>query len=361
MSRLLLYRHRWGGLVLVALLLAGACRNDPATPAFPGTDGDRPGPPEKTRITIGTGGQELFIYLPLTLTKQLGYFEEAGLDVEILNFPGGGKALEALVGGGVDLVAGFYDHTIQAQPRGIALVMVAVYDRYPGIVMLAEPTTAAQIRGFSDLRGRSVGITSFGSSTHFVLNYLLARAGVPPDAVGIVQIGTGPASIAALEGGKVPIGLFLDPAATLLVNTGRAKVLWDTRSERDTVEAFGGPYLAGGLYGAREFVARHPGTVQAAVSATVRALHWIQAHSAVEIAERMPPEFYAGDKPLYVDSLAASLPLFSPDGRIPESGPGSVLTVLQLSDPDVQAAPTLDLAATYTNRFVEAAHQAGVR
>src|SRR4051812_46821357 len=127
-------------LALLALALGSAC-SGPA-PAAPAAErGAAPAAvgasaPRLTPLTIGTSGQELFIYLPLTLAKQLGYFQQAGLDVEIANFQGGGKALEALVGGGVDLVVGFYDHTIQAQPKGIALRMVVVYDRFPGVVML---------------------------------------------------------------------------------------------------------------------------------------------------------------------------------------------------------------------------------
>jgi NitT/TauT family transport system substrate-binding protein len=305
-------------------------------------------------LTIGTSGQDQFIYLPLTLAQQLGYFAEAGLNVEIVSFPGGAKALEALVADGVQLVVGFYDHTIETQPKGIAVQMVVLYDRFPGVVLLADEGTALQMQGFADLRGKTIGISSFGSSTHKLLNYLLAQGGIGRDEVGITQIGLGAASIAALEGGRVPLGMFVDPAATRLVSSGKARVLWDTRSEKDTVEVLGGPYPAGGMYGSREFVARHPRTVQAAVTASVRTLRWIQTHSAEEIADRMPAEFYGDDRALYQESLRASLPLYSPDGRMPESGPASVLNVLRFSDAVPRDAP-IDLAATYTNQYVEAA------
>ncbi len=352
-------RLRAALLALAALLLA-ACAGTAPT-AAPAAD-DRPATPssapERRKLTIGVGGQELFIYLPLTLAQRLGYFEQAGLDVEIVNFQGGGKALEALVGGGVDAVVGFYDHAIESQPKGIAVTMIVVYDRYPGIVLLADPVAAPDVRGFADLRGQTVGITSFGSSTHFTLNYLLARAGIGQDEVAVVQIGTGSASVAAMENGKVAVGMFLDPAATRLLEAGRARVVWDTRSEHDTVAAFGGPYPAGGMYTTRQRLEQLPNAMQAAVDASLRALGWIQDHSAADIADRMPPDFYGGDRRLYVDSLAASLALFSPDGRMPESGPASVLDVLKLSDPAVKDAPSIDLAATYTNRFVDAAQQA---
>ena len=67
---------------------------------------------EKTKITIGVGGKTLFYYLPLTIAEQKGYFKAEGLDVEILDFPGGARALQALLGGSVDVVSGAYEHTI---------------------------------------------------------------------------------------------------------------------------------------------------------------------------------------------------------------------------------------------------------
>ena len=59
---------------------------------------------EKTKLTIGVGGKTLFYYLPLTIAEQKGYFKAEGLDVEIPDFAGGAKALQAMIGGSADLV-----------------------------------------------------------------------------------------------------------------------------------------------------------------------------------------------------------------------------------------------------------------
>ena len=70
--------------------------------------------PEKKQIKLAVGGKSSLYYLPLTLTEQLGYFKEQGLDVEISDFAGGAKALQALIGGSADVVTGAYEHTIRA-------------------------------------------------------------------------------------------------------------------------------------------------------------------------------------------------------------------------------------------------------
>src|SRR5690349_20943504 len=73
---------------------------------------------EKRKITVAVGGKSLFYYLPLTIAEQRGYFKAEGLDVEIVDFPGGAKALQAMVGGSADVVSGAYEHTINMYAKG---------------------------------------------------------------------------------------------------------------------------------------------------------------------------------------------------------------------------------------------------
>ncbi|RZI77716.1 MAG: ABC transporter substrate-binding protein, partial [Variovorax sp.] len=72
---------------------------------------------EKTKISIAVGGKAAFYYLPLTITEQLGYFKAEGLDVEISDFAGGSRALQAVVGGSADVCSGAFEHTINLQAK----------------------------------------------------------------------------------------------------------------------------------------------------------------------------------------------------------------------------------------------------
>src|SRR3989442_8644649 len=101
---------------------------------------------EKTIIQIAVGGQTQFIYLPLTLADRLGYFKDEGLSVSISDLRGGSEALGALMGGSVDIVAGFYEHTIRAGAQGKRLVMVALFDRVPGLVLMVGKQHVNQVR-----------------------------------------------------------------------------------------------------------------------------------------------------------------------------------------------------------------------
>jgi len=63
-------------------------------------------------VRIAIGGQAQLIYLTATLAQELGYYQDERPPVTLLDFPGGQKSLEALLGGSADVVCGFYDHTI---------------------------------------------------------------------------------------------------------------------------------------------------------------------------------------------------------------------------------------------------------
>ena len=145
---------------------------------------------EKTDIKIAVGGKPLLYYLPLTLAERLGYFKDAGLNVQINDFGGGAKSLQALIGGSADVVTGAYDHTIQMQAKSQPIVAVAQLGRYPGIV-LASVNKAGTIKSVNDLKGKKVGVTAPGSSTNFMLNHVLTSMGLKPEDASVIGVGGG--------------------------------------------------------------------------------------------------------------------------------------------------------------------------
>src|SRR6476620_5698548 len=102
--------------------------------------------PETAKVRLAVGGKSSLYYLPLTIAERLGYFKEAGLDVEINDFGGGAKSLQALVGGSVDVVAGAYEHTIRMQAKGQDIRAVIELGRFPGIVLAVKKDKADKVK-----------------------------------------------------------------------------------------------------------------------------------------------------------------------------------------------------------------------
>lgn len=306
------------------------------------------------KITLMVGGIEKQIYLPAKLTEQLGYFKEQGLDVELLSEPSGVNAEDELLAGAAQGVVGFYDHTIDLQAKGKAIESVVQFSQTPGEFELVSSKMAAQIKSPADFKGKTLGVTGLGSSTNFLTQFLAVQHDVKISEITSLPVGSGSTFIAAMKQGKIDAGMTTEPTASRLVKTGDATILVNLCSPEETQKALGGLYPAASLYMQTAWVNAHKPQVQKLANAFVKTLKFIQSHSAEEIAARMPPDFYTGDKLAYVQALNNSKPMFTADGKMPASGPATVLKVLLAFDRTVQGK-AIDLSKTYTVEFVSAA------
>src|SRR6266496_1290619 len=182
-------------------------------------------------VSIAVGGGGCLCYLPTMLAHQIGEYEKAGLEVELINFKGGSQALTAVLGGSADVVSGYYDHCVNLAAKNQPMQAFVTYDRYPGLVLVVSPKHAEEVHSIKDLAGKKVGVSAPGSSTDFFLKYLLHKNGVDPNSVAVVGIGLEATAIAAQEQGLVDAAVMLDPAVTLLQGKYKnVQILSDTRT-----------------------------------------------------------------------------------------------------------------------------------
>jgi len=309
----------------------------------------------QSKVTLAIGGASCLCYLPTMLAHQLGEYQKAGVNLEIVQFKGGSEALKAVMGGSAEVVSGYFDHTVNLAAKGQNLQSFVVYDRFPGFALVVSPKHTAAIKSVKDLANKKIGVSAPGSSTDFFLKYILKKNGVDPNSVGVIGVGLGATAIASMEQGEIEAAIMLDPAVTVLQGKYKdLKILSDTRSQKDTLAVFGGEYPGGALYTKADWIASHEKEVQAMTNAIVATLKWIRTHTPEEIADKMPPELVGKDKALYVAALKNTLPMFSETGRMDPKGAEAVLAVFAQSSPDVAKAK-IDLSKTYTNKYVEAA------
>jgi NitT/TauT family transport system substrate-binding protein len=330
-------------LAVVLAMTAAACAAKPGTTARGG------------QVIIGVGGQPLLVYLPVTLARQLGYYEQEGLQVKLEDLQGGSKALQALQGGSVDVVSGFYDHTVQMQAKQRDVTSFVTMLRYPLLVLAVSPRAGKLINRTADLAGANVGVTAPGSSSDFFLKYLLVKSGLAPDAASVQGIGGSASAVAAMEQGRVDAAVMSDPALSVLrqrAGNASVKILTDTRTEQGVQETFGVvAYPAAVLYSTREWLNNNEGSARKLASAMVRTLQWIGQHSAEEIADKMPPEYAQGNRTVYVESIARAKEAYSKDGAMTVDGAEAVRAVLTQVIPEVQQAD-VDLTKTYSNDYL---------
>ena len=214
--------------------------------------------PEKPKVAIAVGGKNLLYYLPLTIAESLGYFKDEGLDVNISDFAGGSRALQAVVGGSADVVSGAFEHTINMQVKGQRLRAFVLQGRAPQIVLGINPKTMAGFKSVADLKGKKIGVTAPGSSTNIVANFVLGKAGIKPSEVSIIGVGAGNGAVAAMRSGQIDAISNLDPVITLLQRSGDLKIVADTRIVAEADRIFGGPMPAACLYAPQSLHRQEP-------------------------------------------------------------------------------------------------------
>lgn len=307
------------------------------------------------RLTIMVGGLSKQIYLPYMLTKQLGYYAKAGVDVNLIDEPAGGDATKNMIAGQVQGVGGFYDHNIALQALGKSSESVISMLQIPGEVELCRTDLKGKITSPADWAGKSLGITDVGSSTDFLTQYLAQKNGVAPSKTVRRGVGAGATFIAAMKKKAIDCGMTTEPTVSQVLSDNTGFILLDMRTAAGSRKALGGTYPATSLYMTTKYVNAHQDVVQRLVNAYVATLKWIQTHNGAQIAAMMPADYYAGvGKATYAKALDSEKGIFNPTGLMPPDGPKTCLAVQDAFNDNIKGK-NIDLSKTFTDKFVKAA------
>ncbi len=347
------HQRRWFGLVggIILILLLGACGSSDPTTTTTTVNGTTT---TMTQLKIMVGGLSKQIYLPNMLTQRLGYFKQEGLDVTLIDEASGQSSENEVLAGQVDAGSGSYNHTIELQAQGKQMEAVVLLNVAPGEAEIVSAKAASQIHSVADLKGKNLGVTELGSGTQTLTTALLHKVGISPNQVHFVPVGAGDTFIAALQQGKIDAGMTTEPTISRILSSGAGKVLVDLCTPQSTQAALGGSYPFICLFMQNSYVNNHKDVVQKLVNAYIKTLKWMQIHTAAQIADLMPADYYAGNKTLYVTALQNQKAIYSPDGVMPTDAPQSVLNIEYKSNL-IPQSKQINLSLTYTNEFASQA------
>jgi NitT/TauT family transport system substrate-binding protein len=133
-------------------------------------------------------------------TKEAKLFDKYGLSADPVVMRGSGESSKAMIGGSIQFAPIATPTVINAGLSGSDLVILA--HTLPGVVhaMVAKP----EIKRIEDLKGKKIGVTTFGSLTDFLVRHILRKKGLNPDRdITLIQIGGDPERIGALKQGAI--------------------------------------------------------------------------------------------------------------------------------------------------------------
>lgn len=161
----------------------------------------------------------------LWVAQDEGIFKRNGLEVELLHIPSSSRAIQTMLAGEIAISYGDGRNTVQANLTGANMALIAGASNRLVFSFMARP----EIKTVGALRGKKIGITRIGSSTHTAALYVLNRAGLKPGDYQILPLMEVPNILAALMAGQVDAGPISPPTNvrarkagfTELVNLGR--------------------------------------------------------------------------------------------------------------------------------------------
>ncbi len=167
------------------------------------------GPVQAKDINLGWSGIGSWTTLPYVVANEKGFFEKEGLKVQLITFRGTNLMLTALLAGELDY-ATILPFLTGAAARGLPVRIVAAVTKSSSYLMVSRP----EIESVKALRGKKLGINSFGSSADFAAYAAVNRSGLDPTKdLTILPIGGGTTErLASVVSGSVDATVVTSPA-----------------------------------------------------------------------------------------------------------------------------------------------------
>jgi NitT/TauT family transport system substrate-binding protein len=169
------------------------------------------------------------VFAGLWVAQEGKLFEKYDIDSNPVLIPAASRMVQAMLGGDVAFAGAGGNAAVDATLAGGDFVMVGSLAKVPAFYIMALP----EIKSIEDLRGKTVGVTRFGSSTDFTMRYVLKKHGLEPGRdVALIQTGDIIASATSLSARLIAAAPLSSPAnvraqeagAKILMNMGTAGV-----------------------------------------------------------------------------------------------------------------------------------------
>ena len=242
----------------------------------------------KTPITLNEVAHSIF-YAPQYAAIELGYFDEEGLDVTLVNGGGADKVMTALVSGEADIGFMGSEASVYTYANGeadYAVNFAQLTQRAGNFLVGREPEPDFQ---WENLKGKKVLGGRAGGMPQMVFEYILKKNGIDPKTdLSIDQSINFGLTAAAFTSNDADYTVEFEPFATALEQEGNGHVAASLGESSGYV-----PYTA---YSAKKsYIEKHPEIIQKFTNAIQKGLDYVNTHSAEEIAETIKPQFKETD------------------------------------------------------------------
>lgn len=241
------------------------------------------------KVVLNEVAHSLF-YAPMYVAIEAGYFEEHGIDLELVTGYGADKTMTALLTGEADI--GFMGcessiYTYAGGTKDYAVNFAQLTQRAGNFLVSREPVddfSWDMLKDKTVLGGRN------GGMPEMVFEFILLKNGIDPRTdLSIDQSIDFGSTAAAFSGGQGDFTVEFEPHATLLEEKGDGYVVASLGQDSGYV-----PYTS--FSAKKSYIESHPETIQAFTDACQEGMEYVQTHTPEEIADMIAPQFAETDR-----------------------------------------------------------------
>ena len=242
--------------------------------------------------------------LTVAMAHKRGFFKEENLEAEIIRM-NPNVSITALSTGDIDYCQ-LFGAVVGAAIAGLPVRIVAGYlDNWP-MTLIAQP----ELKSLKDLRGKTLGISSFGATPDVAARLMIKQAGIDPEReIKILALGSDAARLTALKQRVVDLVVISPPADTQMEKQGY-------RILARAYELFSFPYLGLGTHTRK--IKEKPDEIRRVIKATIRANRFIRDNR--DEAVKTLIAWGKVEREFAYASYDALRNLFNADGAVPEDG-----------------------------------------
>lgn len=242
--------------------------------------------------------------LTVAVAQKKGFFKDENIESEIIRM-NPNVAITALATADVDYCQ-LFGAVVGGAIAGLPVRIVAGFlDNWP-MTLIAQP----ELKSLKELKGRTLGISSFGATPDVGARMMLKQAGVDPDKdIKVLALGSDAARITALKQRVVDVIVISPPADSQMEKQGYQILA-------RAYELFSFPYLGLGTHTRK--LKERPDEIRKAIKATIRANRFIRDNR--EESVRILIEWGKVERDYAYASYDALKNLFNADGAVPQDG-----------------------------------------
>jgi NitT/TauT family transport system substrate-binding protein len=256
---------------------------------------------DKIRVSISSVD---ISFLTGAVAFKKGFFKDEGLDAEIIRMAAN-VSITALATADTDYTM-IFGSVVRGAMRGLPIKVVASFMDSSTHTLIARP----EFKSLKDLKGRTLGVSSFGATADVAARMMFKQAGIDPEKeIKIIALGADRARFAALKEGIVDVAVISPPA-----DVEGKKMGFNVLAR--AYELFSFPFV--GLGANNKKIKERPDEIKRALKALIRANRFITANR--DGAIQVLTEWGKTDRESAAASYDGTVKVFNADGSIPQDG-----------------------------------------